>query len=219
VLVVDNEVDPAYGYLPAALREMLPGHGLVRPREGDDFPGPAATEDLEAVVLTGSTAGVYEADDYPWMADERAFVRRLVDAGVPTLGVCFGHQIVNDALGGRVEPRELTAELVAVDFDDDPLFDGVRATVPMVHGDHVLAAGAGMEPVARADYYPLLATRHAGAPVWTVQYHPEFDAALLPRIRDDFGWTPSSRSFADVTVGRTVRNFLDVAGVAGGGGD
>ncbi|MFC4358447.1 type 1 glutamine amidotransferase [Halobium salinum] len=229
LLVVDNEVDPAYDYLPAALRAMLPAHGVRRVgRRGtdavdDDTDGDDTVDagtglddivvgDLDAVVLTGSTAGVYDADDHPWMAEERRFVRRLVDAGVPTLGVCFGHQLVNDALGGTVEHRGLTAELVAVDFTDDPLFDGVAATVPMVHGDHVVDPGEAMESVASADYYPHLATRHRDAPVWTVQYHPEFGADLRERVAADFEWHETGRSFADATHDRTVRNFLRLAG-------
>lgn len=219
MLVVDTEVDPAYDYLPRALRDLLPAHDLRRPREGDPFPDPDATAALQAVVLTGSTAGVYETTAHPWIADARAFVRRLVAARVPTLGVCFGHQLVNDALGGEVAAREATARLVEVDFDDDPLFAGVGATVPMVHGDRVLATGEGLVPIARADYYPFVATRHADAPVWTVQYHPEFQADLLDRIRADFGWRETSLSFETVTTDRTVGNFLRLAARERGGVD
>jgi GMP synthase (glutamine-hydrolysing) len=216
VLVVDTEVDPAYDYLPRALRELLPTHELRRPRAGDPLPDSRETADLEAVVLTGSTAGVYQSDEYPWIADARAFVRRLVAARVPTLGVCFGHQLVNDALGGAVAARDPTARLVEVDFDEDPLFEGVAATVPMVHGDRVLATGEGLVPIAAADYYRFVATRHVDAPVWTVQYHPEFQADLLDRIRADFGWRESALSFDAVTTDRTVRNFLRLAGLPRG---
>jgi GMP synthase (glutamine-hydrolysing) len=219
VLFVDNEVDPAYAYLPDALRDLLPEPEVRRPPAGDPLPGREAVADLDAVVLSGSTAGVSEADERPWIDAERRFVRALVDAGVPTLGVCFGHQLVNDALGGRVEQRESTAELVDVTFDGgegcrDPLFDGVASTVPMVHGDHVVAPGDGLRPIARADYSPLLATRRADAPVWTTQYHPELTHALCDRIEADFGWRETGLSWDDVSTPRTVANFLDLAGVA-----
>ncbi|MDX1748098.1 MAG: type 1 glutamine amidotransferase, partial [Halobacteriales archaeon] len=172
LLVCDTEVDPdAYGYLPRALRGLLPDHCVY------DYPtrgGVPPLDGVDAVVITGSTAGVYEAADRPWIDDAKQLVRRLVERQIPTLGVCFGHQLVNDALGGAVEHRGLTAELVEADLDDDPLFEGVSPTLPMVHGDHVTRLGEGMEPIARADYYPLLATRHTDAPIWTTQYHPEF---------------------------------------------
>ncbi len=210
LLVVDNEVDRRYGYLPDELRRYLPEHGVCNVAQGDSLP---TANDLDAVVITGSTAGVYETESYPWMDDERAFVRHLVEEEVPTLGVCFGHQLVNDALGGRVEHRGLTAELVAVDFADDPLFDDVDDVVPMVHGDHVVAPGDGMRPIASAAYYPLLATRHETAPLWTTQYHPEFTARVHDRIAADFGWSETAHSFEDVAVERTFENFLRLAGL------
>ncbi|WP_380674548.1 type 1 glutamine amidotransferase [Salinigranum sp. GCM10025319] len=210
LLVCDTEVDPdAYGYLPRALRGLLPEHERYHyPTEG----GAPSLDGVEAVVVTGSTAGVYEADERPWIGEAKGFVRRLVDREVPTLGVCFGHQLVNDALEGRVEHRGLTSRLVEADLADHPLFAGVSPTLPMVHGDHVVRAGEGMEPIASADYYPLLATRHVDAPVWTTQYHPEFTADLLPRVEGDFDWH-GSRDFDDVTCERTVANFLRLAGV------
>jgi GMP synthase (glutamine-hydrolysing) len=210
LLVCDTEVDPdAYGYLPRALRALLPDHDHYHyPTRG----GVPSLDGVDAVVVTGSTAGVYEVDDRPWIEEAKTFVRRAVDRGVPTLGVCFGHQLVNDALGGHVEHRGLTARLVDTDLADDPLFDGVEPTFPMVHGDHVTDLGEGMEPIASADYYPFLATRHAEAPVWTTQYHPEFTGEFLPRIERDFGWT-GARDFGDVTAARTVANFCRLAGV------
>jgi GMP synthase (glutamine-hydrolysing) len=210
LLVCDTEVDhDAYGYLPRALRGLLPDHEQYHvPTRG----GTPSLDGVDAVVVTGSTAGVYEADDRPWIPRAAAFVRRVVDREIPTLGVCFGHQLVNDALGGRVEHRGLTARLVEADLADDPLFTGVSRTLPMVHGDHVTRLGDGMEPIASAGYYPYLATRHVDAPVWTTQYHPELTADLLPRIERDFGWE-GPRDFTDVTTERTVANFLRLAGV------
>jgi GMP synthase (glutamine-hydrolysing) len=210
LLVCDTEVDPdAYGYLPRALRSLLPPHERHHcPTQG----APPSLDGVDAVVVTGSTAGVYEADRHPWIREMADFVRALVDREIPALGVCFGHQLVNDALGGRVEHRGLTARLVDASLSRDPLFDGVESTLPMVHGDHVTDAGEGMEPIASAPYYPLLATRHADAPVWTTQYHPEFTADLLPTIERDFDWH-GSRDFDGVTTVETVGNFCRLAGL------
>ncbi|AUV80614.1 GMP synthase [Salinigranum rubrum] len=209
LLVCDTEVDPdAYGYLPQALRALLPDHEHSHYPSGER----PSLDGVDAVVVTGSTAGVYEADDRPWIRDAKRFVRRTVDREIPLLGVCFGHQLVNDALGGRVEHRGLTARLVDADIADDPLFAGVEPTFPMVHGDHVTDLGEGMEAIASADYYPLLASRHVDAPVWTTQYHPEFTGDFLSRIERDFGWE-GARDFGDVTATRTVENFLRLAGV------
>ncbi|MFC6992551.1 type 1 glutamine amidotransferase [Haladaptatus sp. GCM10025707] len=210
VLVLENEVDPRYRYFGEALVSHLPGEVTVY-----DYPaqgGRPALDGVEAVVIGGSTAGVYEADDHPWMDDEKAFILDLVEARVPTLGVCFGHQLINEALGGRVEHRGTHAQLETVDLGDDPLFEGVNDVIPAVHGDFVVERGDGMEVLAAADYYENFATRHREAPVWTVQFHPEFTAELLNAVREDFGWTDTERSFDDVTAVKTLANFVSLAG-------
>ena len=211
LLVVENEVDPAFRYFGRALHNHLPDARVfdaVREEWPPDLHG------IDAVVIGGSTAGVYEADDHPWMDRERAFVRRLVDERVPTLGICFGHQIVNEALGGSVEHRGLESELVEVDLADDPLFEGVGPVIPAVHGDVVIESGREMVPIATTDYYERFATRHRNAPVWTVQFHPEFTERLLGRIVTDFGWTENGLSFADVDAHRVLANFRRLAGDA-----
>src|SRR5690606_28642593 len=68
---------------------------------GGGLPDPAG---LEGIVITGSPAGVYE--DHAWLAPLRGFIRQAYAAGTPMLGICFGHQIMADALGGEVRKSE-----------------------------------------------------------------------------------------------------------------
>ena len=213
LLVVENEVDPRYRYFGRELRRYLPD-ARVFDAIRDEWP--PDLDGVRAVVVGGSTAGVYEADEHPWMDREREFVRDAVADGVPTLGICFGHQIVNEALGGAVEHRGLTSELVAVDLADDPLFEGINDTIPAVHGDVVVERGRKMDSIASTDYDGSFATRHREAPVWTVQYHPEFTRKLLDQITTDFGWAENDMSFEDVNAHRTVENFLNLAGIESG---
>ncbi len=217
LLSIENEVDPDARYLGEALRELLPAcavHDAVR--DGGRPPQETLPADgfdaLSGVVVGGSTAGVYEADDHPWMREEAEFVRECVDHGVPVLGVCFGHQLVNEALGGRVEHHGLDHRLVSADLADDPLLDGVDSTIPAVHGDRVVESGDGMEPLASTADYEFFATRHRDAPVWTTQFHPEFTHDLLATIRADFGWTDDGDlSWDDVTAHRVLPNFARLA--------
>lgn len=67
--------------------------------EGDALP------DLEAVdclVVMGGPMGVHDEAEYPWLADEKAFIGDAIDAGLPVVGVCLGAQLVADVLGAPV---------------------------------------------------------------------------------------------------------------------
>lgn len=203
VLVVHNEVDEVYDYHSETLASYFPD------RRECDFPAGErpSLEGIDGVVLSGSTAGVYERDAEPWIDEQAALVRDLVERRIPTLGVCFGHQLANAALGGRVEHVGMTHRLVATDLAADPLFDGVDPVVPAVHGDVVREPGAAMDVIASTDYCTPFATRHREAPLWTVQFHPEFTAGLIERIAADFGWTETEYTAGDVTASRVLSNF------------
>ncbi len=73
----------------------------VRLAEGETLPDPAA---LQAILITGSAAGVY--DDLDWIAPLESFVRAAYDKKVSMVGVCFGHQMIAQALGGTVRKSE-----------------------------------------------------------------------------------------------------------------
>lgn len=206
ILVLENEVDLEERYLVEEITRHLPESEVY------DYAREGGQPDLcafDGVVVGGSTAGVYEQDDHPWMKEQKKLIRELVERRVPTLGICFGHQIINDALGGSVEHSgERRAELVRADLREDPLFDGVSDTVPVLHSDFVTETGEGMEVVGRSGYYDAFATRHREAPVWTVQYHPEF----TPRVEHlGNGWEENDLSFAESTATRTLRNFYALA--------
>lgn len=201
--VVRNEVDPDHEYHCDALAARFPDAIEV------DYPAGerVSLDDADGVVLTGSTAGVYEADRHPWIDEQKALVRELVDRQIPTLGVCFGHQIANAALGGRVEHVGTDATLVQAELDSDPLFSGIESVVVSLHGDHVTKAGAKMDVVASAEHCQIYGTRHRSAPLWTVQFHPEITASLRDRLIEDFEWHSSQYSFADVDAEGLFDNY------------
>ncbi|RLM57360.1 type 1 glutamine amidotransferase [Halobellus sp. Atlit-31R] len=206
--VVRNEVDPDCEYHCDALAAGFPTAEEVDFVAGERVP----LDEADGVVLTGSTAAVYEADSRPWIAEQEALVRELVEREIPTLGVCFGHQIANSALGGTVERIGTTATLVEATLADDPLFEGIDSTVVSLHGDAVTEPGADMEVIASAAHARVFGTRHRSAPLWTVQFHPEITASHRDRLVEDFGWESESHSFADVTAGRLFANFEAIVG-------
>ncbi|RDI71661.1 type 1 glutamine amidotransferase [Halopelagius longus] len=130
--------------------------------------------DFDGVVVTGSRSSVYWDED--WIAPLLDYVRDAHDAGLPMLGVCYGHQVLATALGGRVEDmgeyelgyREVTHS------GDDALFEGIDETFTAftTHSDAVVELPPGAELVAENDY-GVHAFRKGHA--WGVQFHPEYD--------------------------------------------
>ncbi|MFP8951976.1 type 1 glutamine amidotransferase [Natrialbaceae archaeon A-arb3/5] len=206
IAVVRNEVDSDCAYHCDAIAA-----NFANGREVDYPAGERPDLDaIDGVVLSGSTAGVYEADERPWIDEQKGLVRELVDREIPTLGVCFGHQIVNSALGGTVEHVESNCRPVEIEFADEPLFDGVSPVVPVAHGDVVTDVADDMDVIASADYYPAFATRHRSAPLWTVQFHPELTAAHRERLVDGFDWTDGEHGFGDMNTTRMFENFSSI---------
>lgn len=143
-------------------------------------PGFPIPEDrLAGLIVMGSPHSTYQTD-LPWYPRARDILKGLVDRGVPTLGVCFGHQMLADALGGEVSknPRGYEAGTAALrlssEADDDPLFSGLPPTFTanQSHGDTVSKLPPGARVLAANDHDPHQALR-LGEKVWSVQFHPE----------------------------------------------
>ena len=136
---------------------------------------------FHGVLVTGSLASV--TDPAPWMDAAGAW---LVDAARtrPVLGVCFGHQLLARALGGRVEPNPRGREAGTVEVEltrageRDPLFAGLprRLVVQQTHEDHVADLPPGSTLLAGNARTPVQAFAH-GELLRCVQFHPELDAA------------------------------------------
>jgi GMP synthase (glutamine-hydrolysing) len=201
--VVRNEPDPDSEYHCDALAAQFPHAEEVDFVRGERVP----LDEADGVILTGSTAGVYEADDRPWITEQEAFVRELVEREIPTLGVCFGHQVANSALGGTVEAVGTTTALVETELADDPLFDGVEPVVVSLHGDAVTELGEGLAVIASADHAPVFGTRHRTAPLWTVQFHPEITAGQREHLLENHDWEENGHSFEGMNAERVFENF------------
>ncbi len=201
--VVRNEVDPSHEYHCDALADRFPEAETIDYPDGERVP----IGETDGVVLTGSTAGVYESNEYDWIAEQETLVRDLVEREIPLLGVCFGHQIVNTALGGVVEHVGTEAALVEAELATDPIFADVDPVVVSLHGDEVIEVGEGLEVIAAADHAPLFGTRHRSAPVRTVQFHPEITADLRQQLLADFQWEEREFSFEDVHAESVFENF------------
>lgn len=147
-------------------------------RNGAALPAPAT---LFATVVTGSSSSVTERS--PWMLRAEEYLRVLTSASVPTLGICFGHQLLGQALGGEVSKNPSGREIGTVELDllvQDPLFG--RATAPYrvnaTHVDTVSRLPPGALVLARTRLERHAAVRFTET-TWGVQFHPEVDAYIM----------------------------------------
>ncbi|NHN43451.1 type 1 glutamine amidotransferase [Halorubellus sp. JP-L1] len=154
--------------------------------------------EYDAFVVTGSRSSVYE--DEAWIDATREWVREAVDEhGLPALGVCWGHQLLADALGGTVadmgEYEIGYREVRRVDGVDDPLLSGVddAFTVFTTHSDAVVELPPGATETARNDY-GVHAFRTGDA--FGVQFHPEYDPSTARSVTEGKDELPDERKDA-----------------------
>jgi GMP synthase (glutamine-hydrolysing) len=142
---------------------------------------------LDGIVISGSPRSLVEPE--AWMHGAAETVRRAAKEGVPTLGVCFGHQLIGFAFGARVRQNpngwEVGTQEVELtdDGERDPLFAGVprRVRVNQSHRDEVWELGAVVRRLAGSTHTETQALA-IGAHVRGVQFHPEMSAKVVRRI-------------------------------------
>jgi GMP synthase (glutamine-hydrolysing) len=154
---------------------------VVHVFEGEALPDP---RDLAGAVVTGSAAMV--TDREPWSEATAGWLGAAIAADLPVLAICYGHQLLAHALGGRVakNPRgreigTVEVALAAAARGDDLLGDFPGALrVQSSHLESVLE----LPPEATRLATTKLDTNHAfriGRAAWGVQFHPEFDADIV----------------------------------------
>ncbi|MFK4784850.1 glutamine-hydrolyzing GMP synthase [Fusobacterium sp. MFO224] len=124
----------------------------------------------KGIILSGGPASVYLEDAF--MID-----KGIYDLGVPIFGICYGMQLTNHLLGGKVEAadkQEFGKAHLLIDDDANPLFDGIPndSQVWMSHQDHVVELAPGFRQIAHTD--SCIATcYHEAKNIYCVQFHPE----------------------------------------------
>jgi len=179
------EVTASRGFYPQIIRRAAGEEAAaawldVDLRDGSPLPDPAR---VGAVVITGSSSSVTERA--PWMLRAEGYLREIVAAHVPTFGICFGHQMLGQALGGEVIKNPRGREIGTVDLEilaDDPIFEGparagARSLANATHVDTVGTLPRGARVLARTALEPNAAVRFDET-TWGVQFHPEMDAAV-----------------------------------------
>ena len=143
-----------------------------------------ARDGFAGVLVTGSGAMV--TDRHDWSEASARWLREAAHAGLPLLGICYGHQLLAHALGGSVADnprgREMGTDDLSLhaDAEGDPLFDGLPARFPVqaTHLQSVLALPAGAVRLATSALDDVHAFRW-GDSAWGVQFHPEFSTTHM----------------------------------------
>lgn len=194
------------GRPPAAIRADWPGYPAMFERlvsaaddgfdweavaltDGEELPDPA---DLDAILITGSPAGVYDPE--PWMSPLFDFIRWATAEQTPQIGICFGHQAMAQALGGHAQKSERGWGLGRHSYEiceprdwmGEDVSHGERFALAVSHQDQVTAPPPGARVLAASDFTPFAALDYSQGPAISFQGHPEFEddfASALYEIR------------------------------------
>jgi len=191
---------------PGILRDFMAADGIawdaVELDEGEAIP---SLDGYDALLSMGGPMSVVDEDKHPWLADEKAVIAEAVrERGMPFLGLCLGHQLLADALGGRVEHMaEPEVGIMTVELTDagkaDPLLDGLAPVLHCLqwHGWAVTELPEGGVNLVRSDICPIQAIR-VGERAYGLQYHVELTATTIA----DWAGIPAYAASLEETFGK-----------------
>lgn len=164
---------------------------IIREAVGEAWSGPFYEFDARGplpdfnafagLIISGSSANVPTRE--PWILNVERYLAGAVAARLPIFGICFGHQLLGQALGGLVtkNPRGREIGTVALEvLTEDRLLEGTprRFAVNMTHVDSIVALPPSARLLARTELDPHAAV-YFGERAWGVQFHPEMDREIL----------------------------------------
>jgi GMP synthase (glutamine-hydrolysing) len=169
--------------------------------------------DWAGIVITGSPASTYDGES--WITRSEDFLRRAADRSIPLYGVCFGHQLLAQTFGGKVEKCPHGWELGTVilkqtaDATRNPLFASVpeQFIAQMSHGDVVTELPPGAVTLAQNDHWQYQAFM-IGDRIWGTQFHSEFTPQIVQDLIHALTPVLPPEVFRRRPEGQPVRDWL-----------
>ena len=160
--------------------------------------------DYDALWVMGGPMDVWEEEEHPWLTAEKAAIRRWVlELHRPFLGLCLGHQLLADALGGACASQGLPEiGVMEVELTDAGRHDRIFADMPSTqkalqwHSTGVTRTPPDAVVLARSDACPVQAMR-VGDNAWSMQYHVEVE----PDTVNNWGEVPAYKQALESTLG------------------
>ena len=227
---------------PGIFREFLADDGhtwdAVHLDEGEALP---ALDDYDALWVMGGPMDVWQEEAHPWLVAEKALIKEAVEGrGMPYLGLCLGHQLLAEALGGKVEPSK-TPEIGILDVQLTEMgatgvfFDGMPEVFKTLqwHSAEVTQMPVGASCLATSPLSPVQGMRW-GPRAYSLQFHievepdtvenwaqiPEYAEALEKALGADGVATMKAAAEAEMkafndAAERLYMNWLQTAAKAG----
>jgi GMP synthase-like glutamine amidotransferase len=183
-----DNLSERFGRYPAMFQRLL-GYGFeVEAYDVAAGEMPGTGDAHYAILITGSPVGVY--DPLPWIRPLKEFIREAETSKM--VGICFGHQVMAQALGGEVVKSEkgwgTGLQRYEIVRSESWMDEAKHVAVPASHQDQVIVQPPNTDVIASSDFTPLAALSWTDRPAISFQFHPEFRPdfarALIERRRD-----------------------------------
>ena len=205
---------PRFGTYPQMVERWLSPHlpearfFSVSAVQGENLPAP---ETYDGYILTGSKHGIYE--DLPWIANLRDFLVAAKQAGRPIFGICFGHQIMAEAFGGKAVKSERGWGVGAHHYDYAAASGPGDGASFVFHQDQVTETPPSARVIGAAGHCPIGALEY-DFPALSVQHHPEFTRAYIEALLDLRGGSTISAAVTEKARASIADFPVDSAPVA-----
>ena len=164
---------------------------------------PSSVDTCDGWVITGSRHSVTE--ELPWMLKLEAFARNAINANIPIVGICFGHQLMAKAMGGQVKPAEAGWGCGLMSYRPTEGHEGNlphEVQLNAMHQDQVVEAPSLADVFMSSDFCPIAGLKYSEV-AFSVQPHPEFTTEFTQRLVENRRGNLIPADVADSALQRT----------------